>query len=1105
MADVTVTPKMLQNAKALLEARRKPVTADTLAQQIRETSGREVSADTLLRACTEFLETAGRAGQMLTHRGDLVRPTHDGRPFGQDGSVAGAQGESISLARSALPPAEARAEIRARFDELAASRPDGKLTAAELHQKRVELLDTYGLIRPDGTLDHDEFHASIVLNASNASEPEWKKDYEVVTTFIDEIEHRITPKEVADFAPAIHENGYWRDRKLEIETQEVKSGEQLLLGMVPSFEKGAAEDKFLAFLTPEGRAKYETRYDKPGGYKILLSDLKPDQWLQFFAEFGPQKSQDSLKAFLLPDGKPNPKINPAKLQLFNANAGSWEAMLADAKHFKNPDERVGAMRQNQKAAMASTFALTRMSEPLASSQMDYATAVVWRYKGHWSGENGYKEVYQVSTGYFSRDFDADRLKDGPIWRAVLDRQLELAGVRNPSERFLQVVVNRATNESKLAFISSFDAMRDQIAAVRAGIAKDMAADPARMARLALVSHDLGYWPGVQKSINDPASGAFGRAPDLEGEKLALFRALLTEDGRKIYDNRFGAPAGYKVLGKHIADKAAFVAFMNKELGFEKTCAIGDKEQVFNANYGTWKDLEKDIPKFDALCGQGARLKVMMTNQEANILMTRMLATTDSFLSGMQMSHAMAVLWRYVVGDYQGEFAFDGKDRFGRPDPEGWRGGSAQVRVNYYDREFAPERSKDYEMWSSLLLEMAKAEGLAPAEGFKKEILLRSTNESELAWLSTYRPIVRKHEEISKTISDADLNRFAGPVHDNGYWVAEKKKIADPSNPFLGSHVDVEGKIERYLSPAALEVWNKRYEPETIARKELPPGVKRLGLKGYQLTPAIFRDDKAMVDFFRSVGKNEEAIKAARGGGVILNENAMSYADAMKEARHFKEPGQRETTIKNNQKAAIASGLVLADLDLTTEEMAYLTAVLWRYSGHYEGESGYAKQWQVSADYLMGLDRAERTKDVAIQLAVYDVLGKKPKQSEPFVVDTAIPNNELGRNGLPMRSNPADVDLHVGDRVFLKIDGKWYPGQVTDYRGDGMIDGTLDENMRRGNQYWQVDGYMVRTDKRVPGVYLPPNMFVSLGQLAHEAKADPADRRIVKAKTLRAAD
>ncbi len=1056
------------------------------------------------------LETAGAKGAALT-RADNPTATAGGRQFGIKGSPEQLLMGAV-LTKSAGTPEQARAAIRARQADLAASHPDGKLTAQEAQSIRVELLHTYGLVRPDGQLDHDRFYRGVVLGASNTTKEAWLKDYEAVRTFVDELQARITPAEVAAFAPSIHDNGYWKDRAKEIATTKVTSGEHLLLGLPPSFPAppggpagavGAEEKRFLSFLTPAGQAAYAARFDQPGGAKLLLSHVQPEKWLAFFAAFGPQKSQESLAAFLLPNGQPNPQLSPAKLQIFNSNAGSWCALEAQAQQFRDPAARLGVMRDNQTAAMASTFALTKSSEPLSFSQMDYATAVIWRYTGHWSGKNGFDEVYQVKTDYFSADFDADRLKDGPVWRAVLDRQLELAGVTNPDERFLRNVIARSTNESKQAFVSSVDAISDRVSQVRAELAEEIKANPQQVAKLALVSHDLGYWPGVKAQIADPASAAFGRAPELKGKAKEKFLSLLTEDGKKLYESRFDSAGGYKILGKHIADKPAFVAFMNAELGFSKTCAIKDKEQVFNANYGSWADLETDLPKFDAKAGEGARLGTMMKNQESNIIMTRMLSSTDSFLSGMQMSHGMAVLWRYVVGDYQGEYAFDGKDRYGRPDPEGWRNGSPQVRINYYDPEFKSERKKDYEMWSSLLLAMASADGKHPAQGFKEQILLRSANETKLAWHSTLDPIVRQHQALSGQISEADLDKFAPLVHDRGYWASERQKIDDPSNPLLGSHLDVEGKIEPHLSPAAREAWKNRYDPGWVSKSELPPGTARLGAKGYQFTSEMFAGPAALTTFYKSVGKNEAAIAAARASPtVVLNENAMSYADAQAEAQRHADPAARESKVKNNQKAAIASGLMLADLELTVEEVAYLTAVLWRATGHYEGEDahGNPRSWQVSADYLMGLDRGERTKDLAVQLAVYEVLGKSPKLSGVFEVDTAVPPEALGRNGVP-REVTRDLDLQIGDALFLRIDGKWYPAKVENYRGDGLIDGTLDADMSRGTAYWQADGFMVRTDQPVPGVFMPPHgLFLTGEQLAAEvAKKDLGERMVLKAK------
>jgi hypothetical protein len=1015
----------------------------------------------------------------------------------------------------------------------------GKKDKTVQHQARQDILSAYGLLNADGSLNYDAFYSEIILNASNQDKNAWLKDYEAVVAFIDEIEYRITKDEVRDFAFAIHDGGYWLDRLKEIQSTIISEPGHLLLGRIPQFQSQAEENEFLSYLNAEGQKAYASRFENAGGYKLTLAHLEENKRLEFYQKYGSLKDQASLKAYL-----DSGKFNAAKVQVFNANAGSWNDLLGDVAFFDNltPAEasrlaslesrdakeayleeigktsRLSAIRSNQTGGMASAFALKNIkSKSLKFAEIDYATAVIWRYKGHWSGLNAFEEVYQVNTDYYSNEFDADRLKDGPIWQAVLDRELELQGITNENERFLQVVVRRTDNQSALDYKSSDDAMQKMIAPVREQVRQDFKSDPEKMARLALVSHDLGYWPDQKNNIANPSHAALGRAPDLEGEQLQKFKSFLTSDGQTLYETRFAKPSGYKLLVKHVKEdqRENFYQFMAELYQLDKSELIGNigslKEgtQVFNANYGSWEDLEKDISKFDAESGDGSRIAQMLENQISNIIMTRILSSTDSFLTGMQMSHAMAILWRYVVADYKGIRAYDGKDKFGQYDPKWKHDGSEQVRTNYYNPAFAEDRGKDFEMWSSLLIELARIDGKTENAAVTEQVVRRSSNESEIAWQSTMRPIVKRVDEVEASITQEDLAKFAPGVHNNGYWAKEKSKIGTVENPssdsLLGSHLDVQGLIENAFHPEARKWWDGKHtksvidEYNALSNEEkqnlkVKFGVVRLGTKGYQFNGAIFKNEAARKQFYASLPNKTASAVEGSATAVILNENAMSFENAWKEADLYKgaDAEDRKSRLYGNQKGAIATALVLADTEgLSLEEMAYLTAVIWRYKGHWSGDKGYQSEWQVSRDYLMGLDRAEREKDVSILLAVLEILGKAAPISRGRLDDGAVATDLLDKDGLPLDIE-TDLDLQLQDRVYLKIDGKWYAGTITDYRGDGLLDGRYSKE-----GYWQISGYMVKLDGQVPGWALPlNNLFLTNEDLNNERKKEQLTERVV---------
>jgi hypothetical protein len=871
---------------------------------------------------------------------------------------------------------EARRLIHKHYDQFKDS--EGKLDALRLHQMRQELLETYGLLKQDGSLDHTAFYKEYILRASNTTKDAWLKDYEVFTSFIDEVEYRITDKEVIDFAFAIHDNGYWRDRLKEIHTKDVTSGEYLLLGRLPVFTNTSDEKTFMGYLTDSGKLNYENRFQKRDGYKIVLEDIKKESWAEFYQKYGAEKNQASLTRFFA-----KADFNPAKLQVYNANAGSWNDLLDDAAFFdglkvaeaqklrsiKTRQEkesyleaigktaRLATMRGKQKDGMASAFALTKVNEALTFAQMDYATAVIWRYKGHWRGRDGWEQVYQVSTDYYSPEFDADRSKDGPIWQAVLDRELELLGVSNPYERFLRIVLMRTTNESEYAIKSSANIIAKRIAEVKAELAAEM-----------------------------------------------------------------------------------------------KT-----------------------------------KMREMTEEELSNIIITRILSKTDMFLSAMQMSHSMAILRRYVV----------------RPE------GSPPVTENYYSSAFNTEREKMSETWISALRTKTESNGASPVKSFVDVVLRRSSNESEFAWKSTFKAITDFMKTLEKSITREKLEQLGPQVHDNGYWAGEKKKIDDPNSAFLGSHLNVNDKAFLDALSADGRIWwenrnnadyLKKFD-ELKAQGKKPRGVSRLGTGGYQFTSGIFENVETMSAYYRSKGKTEKAISEAEKGGAILNENAMSAADLLETAKLYpgELAGKRLEVFLNNQRTAIATALLFIDQDLTLEEMAYLAAVLWRYIGHWEGEKGYDNVWQVNQDYLMGLDRAEREKDVAIILAVFKLYGKKPKGPE-WVMDNSVKAEFLDENGLPKFCDE-NLELQIKDRVYLKINLKWYPATIIDYRGDLLADGRYDAN---GGliKYYKEGGFMVRLDQPVPGEFIPGNIdFLDKTLLdAERNQTNILERRVLKINT-----
>lgn len=135
----------------------------------------------------------------------------------------------------------------------------------------------------------------------------------------------------------------------------------------------AGDERLKAVLTPQGFDAYRSRHTQGStGYRFTLEAVA------------------DRAAFYKLEGKDIPHLSeiPANTTIVNAKAQSWDDLVADAASSPNPSERMGEILRNQFNAIASALALMRASQPRSDAEMDYATAVIWRYTGHFSGRDG---------------------------------------------------------------------------------------------------------------------------------------------------------------------------------------------------------------------------------------------------------------------------------------------------------------------------------------------------------------------------------------------------------------------------------------------------------------------------------------------------------------------------------------------------------------------------------------------------------------------------------------------------------------------------------------------------------------------------------------------
>ena len=246
--------------------------------------------------------------------------------------------------------------------------------------------------------DYDDFYTRVVRNASNSTQAEWLASYDAVVSFVERVRQDVDqlpePTRQA-LARAVHDNGYWK-----LQQARTRDARDPFLGAAFAVD----DTRLKAVLTPAGYESYRTRYAQgPRGYRFTLETVADRAALYKLA------------------GKDVPGVEklPATTTIINANAQSWDDLVADAARYPDPAERTRVIVRNQLNAVASALSLMRGSRALSDAEMDYATAVIWRYTGHFSGKDGWEKEPLVRVPYAQLP-EAEKVKDRPIWRAVRD-------------------------------------------------------------------------------------------------------------------------------------------------------------------------------------------------------------------------------------------------------------------------------------------------------------------------------------------------------------------------------------------------------------------------------------------------------------------------------------------------------------------------------------------------------------------------------------------------------------------------------------------------------------------------------------------------------------
>ena len=246
--------------------------------------------------------------------------------------------------------------------------------------------------------DYDDFYDNVILEAKNGNKAEWLASYDPVVNFVARVRQDVEALPEATrraFAKAVHDNGYWRGQE-----RRIRDSSDPFVGA--KFKSG--EDALEKVLTAKGFDAYRNRYAQgAGGYRLALEDVA-----------------DRVALYKL-EGKNVPRLAeiPGNTYILNANAQSWNDLLSDAQRFPNPAERLAVIMRNQLNGIASALSLLRSGKPRTDVEMDYATAVIWRYTGHYSGRDGWEREPLVRIPYAQLSA-AEKVKDRDIWLAVRD-------------------------------------------------------------------------------------------------------------------------------------------------------------------------------------------------------------------------------------------------------------------------------------------------------------------------------------------------------------------------------------------------------------------------------------------------------------------------------------------------------------------------------------------------------------------------------------------------------------------------------------------------------------------------------------------------------------
>ncbi len=291
-----------------------------------------------------------------------------------------------------------------------------------------------------------------------------------------------------------------------------------------------------------------------------------------------------------------------------------------------------------------------------------------------------------------------RINDGKPVLFITNKNLGfriLAEFENEYDRFYRETVAKIVEASrtsqtwnKTSWISFYARVVDFIRNIESQLSDDEIDYYARQV------HDIGYFQGQSARAGNPMNA-------FVGGKITPAQETMLDSSRanvKRYFSKHDKPGSVKLnLSDVLPEKRSeFLRLSGKQFEDSQVSALDEQTNIFNSFAMSWDELLRDAENWNDM---GAQKKFLRSKQTTAVAGTLVLLRMKGNLSDHEMNEATNAIWRYT-GQFDGEYAWDGTDRNGQADPEGWRRSNPLVSKPLKDMS-EDELAKDEPIWKAV--------------------------------------------------------------------------------------------------------------------------------------------------------------------------------------------------------------------------------------------------------------------------------------------------------------------------------------------------------------------------------------------------------------------